>query len=88
MKFMEKKIGELNGIWALMLRLTLVLVPFWIGWSVWVTKSVFTHERLFSEERNVTNERIEVKTDLIRGDIQKLGQEITDLKIAIAKQRP
>jgi hypothetical protein len=44
------RIGELNGRWALLLKITLIVVPFittlvtaaFIPWAVWVTGNIYT----------------------------------------------
>ena len=51
----DKKIGELNGKWAFMLKafltLFLVITPTFFAWSTWVTVSIFDNNTQRVEER-------------------------------------
>lgn len=38
----ERRIGELNGAWAVLLRLALATYPMLIFWAAWVTVSIMT----------------------------------------------
>jgi hypothetical protein len=42
----EKKIGDLNGKWAVMLKMTVlagtVVAPLIVAWTIWVTSNIFS----------------------------------------------
>jgi len=44
-----KPIGELNGFWSLMFRVSLAVFPIFAGavltFSVWITREIFRHEK-------------------------------------------
>ena len=48
MKLDDKRIGELNGPWAFLLKISLVVVPIMIssliGWAVWATQKIMSLE--------------------------------------------
>jgi hypothetical protein len=54
----ENKIGELNGKWAFMLKVVLMLlfvsIPTFFAWGTWVTTSIF--------EQNTAIQRLQDKT--------------------------
>jgi len=54
----DKKIGELNGKWAFMLKVVLMLlfvsIPTFFAWGTWVTTSIF--------EQNTLIQRLQDKT--------------------------
>jgi len=64
-EFSHKRIGELNGPWAFLLKTSLVavpiFVPFLIGWAVWVTQRINSLETGAAVINKIT-EQIAVNT--------------------------
>ena len=50
---MSKLIGELNGKWSFLFRVSLVLMPIFTGiiitWGTWVTTKVYAHDVTFAK---------------------------------------
>jgi len=45
MRFMStKKVGELNGPWAFMFKLSNILLPMVVAWCVWATNQIYVLE--------------------------------------------
>lgn len=40
----DKRIGNLNGPWSVLLRLALATYPLVLGWSVWMTQAQFADQ--------------------------------------------
>jgi hypothetical protein len=40
----KKQIGDLNGLWALLLKLLLATYPVVLAWTVWVTSETFKNQ--------------------------------------------
>jgi len=64
----NKKIGELNGKWAFMLKavltLFLILTPTFCGWCIWVTNSIFEQQNQYIEVRSNFNHLLEKTNEL------------------------
>lgn len=82
---MGKPIGELQGWWAILLKVNLAAVPIIVGagiaWSTWTTT------RLFALERDLCTARIEAKAYTDRGVSGALAQvflEISTLNTKLA----
>jgi hypothetical protein len=40
-----KRLGELTGIWVVLLKLTTVLTPLIITWAIWVTGNIYSGQK-------------------------------------------
>jgi len=78
-----KPIGELNGFWSLLFRVSLALFPVFAGavltFSVWITREIFRHEREiqlhYAELVSLSQRAAEM-----RGDIRDSGNRINVLE--------
>ena len=76
----SKRIGELNGPWAFLLKTTLVFMPviftLSVAWSVWVTTEIFALKQYDVESRINRFEPVERK---------KILMDIVDLQICMVE---
>lgn len=83
----EKRIGELNGPWALMLKVALVtygpVVVGSIGWLSWVTASIFSLEG--ERKARDLSERMDSSVLAeMRSSIRQMQSDLTEVRIALA----
>lgn len=54
MKIMEKKVGELNGWWAILFRLSMLVIPMTVGYGVYLhAQTKGNTERIIALEQQV-----------------------------------
>lgn len=82
----NKPIGELNGKWAVMLKLTIlivsILLPFLMTWGIWVTAHVYSsrhHIISTSSFRNRLVETEKIANQMVH-EISKLEYEYLQLR--------
>jgi len=87
----ERKIGDLNGKWAVMLKMTVlattVVSPLIIAWAVWVTSNIFAvqHHLL---DTNTFRKRIvdlEKQDTLTHNEIKVSQEDYVELKTDVKK---
>lgn len=82
----EKKIGDLNGKWAVMLKMTVlvgtVIAPLILAWSVWVTSSIFATTHHIVDTVNFRERIVHMERELsITPDrIKELEKDYSELK--------
>ena len=98
----DKKIGEMNGRWAALFRICMIVVILGIpsigGWGLWLTRNAINTEYHLEstvrfedridilEQNNVMLERVAEQIDKISKDVDKTALEITTILTDLQKQ--
>lgn len=79
----DKTIGNMNGPWAIMLKLALALMPFWIGWAVFMTHNQIKDNQFRGTGARFTADDAREQTELLMGtlniEIAKIGQVLSQM---------
>ena len=85
-----KPIGELNGRWAFLLKLTLVLIPslctlaglIAVPWIQWITETTYAVEAHFIEAEKCA-EDVQKQIDDVEARLRQNIADHTDIKISL-----
>ncbi len=84
----DKKIGELNGKWAAMLKMVLVIailtVPTFFAWATWVTNEIFAAKYHRNQTEDFSTRIVELETNLkiltrVENEINKISDKVETL---------
>ena len=79
---MEKKIGEMNGRWAILFKTVLVVIPvvnaMFIPWAVWVTTTLWEANFKVEQFQQISNE-ITRLVDQHQKDSVEFRQELKEI---------
>ena len=84
----DKKIGDLNGKWAAMLKMVLVIiiliVPTFFAWATWVTNEIFAAKYHRSQTENFGTRLVELETNFkilsrVEAEINKISTKVETL---------
>lgn len=88
--FEQKKIGELNGIWAILLRIHLAVVtgisPLILAWCTWLTSEAFKNQSFRESGERFTEEEARQLEDRTR-EARTLLQDTFNAKFDIIATR-
>ena len=82
----EKKIGDLNGKWAVMLKMAVltstIVAPLILAWAVWVTSSIFSTQHHIEDTENFRSRIVDIEGQLrvTPEKIQDLEEDYKELK--------
>lgn len=85
-----KPIGELNGRWAFLLKVTLVLIPsvftlvglIAVPWVQWVTETTYAVEAHFIEAEKCA-EDVQKQIDDVESRLRQNNSDHTDIKLSL-----
>lgn len=89
----EKKIGDLNGKWAVMLKLVVlaatVLSPLILSWTVWVTSNIYStkHHMIDTEDFRARIVEIEKAATITPSQINDIKKDADELKTDVKTVR-
>lgn len=79
----HKPIGELNGFWSMLFRVSLCAFPLFAGiviaWATWVTKEIFAHEKKIDNHQTEYLE-LNSRTVEVREDVRDQARRISVLE--------
>lgn len=90
---LESRLGLVHGIWLVLFKVSLLLLPFGIGWGVWVTGEVYKAQAWMSLGPRFTPAhasemeiRTRAETDRkIEALARTIAADISDIKLSISK---
>jgi hypothetical protein len=68
----NKTIGSINGVWGLLFKLALVIVPMLIPWGVWLTSETFANRAFRESMPRFTRSDGAVLKEELMGEIHQL----------------
>jgi len=84
----DKKVGQLNGPWSVLLRFLLATYPLIIVWAVWVTSSISINcaDIAVINSRLYAVEKIEIPPSWFKEQVHQLGVDQHNSFIRLEKQ--
>ena len=83
MQTQHKKVGDLNGMWAFLFRVFLVLFPLMVAWSIWVTSSMYELKGFAQMgERMTQKDGLKMKLELLElidKQVDRLDDKLNNL---------
>lgn len=85
----EKKIGDLNGKWAVMLKMTIltstVVAPLILAWVIWVTSNIFATQHHIADTTSFRERIVEVEAEV--REIENIQEDYKELKTDVKQSK-
>lgn len=91
------KIGELNGPWAILLKVGLIIIPAMVSWVVWVSVNLIQGERFTATDALKLERRLDERIDdqpaqwyrdqmaKMQRQLEKISEDVATLKGIVSK---